>query len=152
MEIFLKLIATSGFYNLTFGNLIMFLVAIIWGVSATADKVAMLNSSPIFYLVSFDLLFAVLYLPILRIRAGGHMGQVVRAAPQLFLFALIGVSMMFFQLLALRTGLLSYVIAIKRAGMIFSILFGYLFFAERHLRIRLLAAALMVAGVCCILL
>ncbi len=27
MEIFLKLIATSGFYNLTFGNLVMFLVA-----------------------------------------------------------------------------------------------------------------------------
>jgi drug/metabolite transporter (DMT)-like permease len=134
------------------GSLLMFIVAVIWGGSATADKVAMLNSSPLFYLASFDLLFTALYLPVLRARARGSLRQIFGASPQLFLFALLGVTMMFFQLLALRSGLLSYVIAIKRAGMVFSILMGYLFFGERNLRQRLAAAAMMMAGVCCILL
>ena len=133
-------------------QLVTAIVAIIWGVSATADKVAMLNSSPLFYLASFDLLFAVLYLPVLRTRARGHLQQVFAASPRLFLFALLGVIMMFFQLMALRSGLLSYVIAIKRAGMVFSILMGYLFFGERHVGLRLAAAAMMMAGICCILL
>jgi drug/metabolite transporter (DMT)-like permease len=129
----------------------MLMAAILWGISATADKVAMINSSPLCYLVAFDLLFSILYLPILRARAWRHLRQTVNAAPQLLMFALLGILMMFFQLAALRSGLISYVIAIKRSGMVFSVLLGYFFFGERHLRIRLAGAALMVAGVCCIL-
>jgi drug/metabolite transporter (DMT)-like permease len=134
------------------GSLLMFIAAILWGISATADKVAMINSSPLFYLVAFDLLFLILYIPVLRARASGHLRKAVSSTPQLLVFALLGVLMMFFQLAALRTGLVSYVIAIKRAGMVFSILLGYFFFGEGHLKIRLMAAALMVTGVCCIVL
>jgi uncharacterized membrane protein len=43
--------------------------------------------------------------------------------------------------------LVSSVIAIKRAGMVFSILLGYLFFGERHMALRLAAAGLMIVGV-----
>lgn len=134
------------------GSMLMFIVAILWGISATADKMAMINSSPLFYLVAFDLLFSVLYLPVLKARASGQLKKAIGATPHLLIFALLGVMMMFFQLAAMRTGLVSYVIAIKRAGMVFSILLGYFFFGERHLKIRLMAAALMVTGVCCIVL
>ena len=46
--------------------------------------------------------------------------------------------------------LASYCIAIKRASSSFSVVFGFLFFAERQLKRRLAASLVMVAGVCCI--
>jgi drug/metabolite transporter (DMT)-like permease len=134
------------------GSLLMLTVALLWGGSAAADKAALLNSSPIFFVFAFYLLYTLLYLPILRWRAGPDVGQVTRRAPALFLFALLGGIMIISQMMAARMTLVSYVIAIKRAGMIFSIFLGYLFFGERHLGWRLGAAVLMVIGVCCLLL
>ncbi len=50
-------------------------------------------------------------------------------------------------MLAIQLTLVSYVIAIKRAGMVLAVVFGYLFFKEKHLRARLTGAVLMAAGV-----
>lgn len=134
------------------GSLLMLIVAALWSVSAVADKVALLSSSPFFFLAVFHILFPVLYLPVLRVRARGHGRQILGEAPALLAFAFLGALMILFQMSAVRLTLVSYVIAIKRAGMVFSILLGYFFFREGHLKVRLTAAALMVVGVCCILL
>jgi drug/metabolite transporter (DMT)-like permease len=134
------------------GSLLMLSVAFLWGVSAAADKAALLNSSPVFFVFAFHLLYSLLYLPILRWRAGPEMGQAFRRTPALFLFALLGGIMIISQMSAIRLALVSYVVAIKRAGMIFSILLGYLFFGERHIGWRLGAAVMMVVGVGCLLL
>lgn len=134
------------------GSLLMLIVAALWAISATADKVALLNSSPFFFLVIFHLLFPVLYFPILRVKAIGRTRQLLSEAPALLAFAFLGALMLLFQMPAIRLTLVSYVIAIKRAGMIFSILLGYFFFGERQLKVRLAGASLMVAGVGCILL
>jgi len=134
------------------GSLLMLVVALLWGVSAAADKAALMNSSPVFFVFVFHLLYSLLYLPILRWRAGPEMGQVLHRAPALFLFALLGGIMIIAQMTAARLTLVSYVIAIKRGGMVFSILLGYLFFGERRLGWRLGAALMMVAGVCCLVL
>jgi drug/metabolite transporter (DMT)-like permease len=134
------------------GSLLMLVVAILWGITAAADKVAMINSSPFFYLLAFDLLFSICYLPVLCTRVSRLRQQIIAGASGLLVFALLGAVMMFFQMMALRSGLVSYVIAIKRSGMVFSILLGYFFFGERHVTIRLIGAALMVVGVCLIIL
>lgn len=134
------------------GSQLMLAVAFLWGITAAADKAALMNASPIFFLFTFHLLFALLYIPVVRWRAGSEMGQIFRRTPALFLFALLGGIMIISQMLAVRLILVSYVIAIKRAGMVFSILLGYLFFEERHLGWRLAAAGLMVLGVCCLVL
>lgn len=88
----------------------------------------------------------------LRVKARGCGRQVLREIPALLVFGSLGAIMILFQMVAVRIALVSYVIAIKRAGMIFSILLGYFFFGERHLKVRMAGAALMVAGVCCIVL
>ena len=134
------------------GSQMMLAVAFLWGITAAADKVALMNSSPVFFVCTFHLLYALLYIPIVRWRARQEAGQILRRGPALFLFALLGAIMIISQMTAARLILVSYVIAIKRAGMVFSILLGYLFFGERHLGWRLAAAALMVAGVCCLVL
>lgn len=134
------------------GSQMMLAVAFLWGVTAAADKAALMNTSPVFFVCTFHLLYAILYIPIVRWRAGPQMGQIFRRAPALSLFALLGAIMIVSQMTAARLILVSYVIAIKRAGMVFSILLGYLFFGERHLGWRLVAAGLMVIGVCCLVL
>ena len=55
------------------------------------------------------------------------------------------------QMMAIQLTLVSYVIAIKRSGMLLSVLIGVAFFGERGLRQRLLGAAMMSAGVTLIL-
>jgi drug/metabolite transporter (DMT)-like permease len=134
------------------GSLLMLVVAALWAISSAADKVAVLNSSPFFFLVMFHLLFPAFYFPILRLKASGHSRQLLSEAPALLSFAFLGALMVLFQMAAIRLALVSYVIAIKRAGMIFSILLGYFFFGERQVRVRLAGASLMVVGVFCILL
>jgi drug/metabolite transporter (DMT)-like permease len=134
------------------GSLLMILVAALWSISAAADKVALLSSSPFFFLAVFHLLFPLLYLPVLRFKARAKRRQLLDEAPALLLFALLGAMMILFQMTAVRMALVSYVIAIKRAGMLFSILLGYFFFGEGHIKARLSGAALMVTGVGCILL
>ncbi len=134
------------------GSLLMIVVAALWSISAAADKVALLSSSPFFFLAAFYLLFPLLYLPVLRLKARARQRQLREEAPALLLFALLGALMILFQMTALKLTLASYVIAFKRAGMFFSILLGILFFGERHVKARLGGAMLMLAGVCCILL
>ncbi|KPL19854.1 MAG: hypothetical protein AMJ92_01435 [candidate division Zixibacteria bacterium SM23_81] len=134
------------------GSLLMILVALLWGISAAADKVAVLNSSPFFFLAVFHVLFPLFYFPVLWLKADQWKQQVIKEAPALLTFAFLGAVMIVFQMLAFRLTLASYVIAIKRAGMVFSILLGYFFFGESHVKVRLLGGAMMVGGVCCILL
>ena len=64
-----------------------------------------------------------------------------------FLLGLLAAVMILSQFTAISMTVASYVIAIKRAGMILSVVFGYLFFKEKHLRARLTGAMLMTAGV-----
>jgi drug/metabolite transporter (DMT)-like permease len=128
------------------GSLLMLIVSFIWSVTSVYDKVAVVNSSPQFYMAFFSVAFAVLYLPALIF--GLRKAQVGRGdTGRLFLvgavFALMGVA----QMTAIELTLASYVISIKRAGMIVSVVLGYLFFGEKHLRVRLVGALLMTVGV-----
>jgi uncharacterized membrane protein len=67
--------------------------------------------------------------------------------PRLFLLGLFAAIMILSQFTAIELTIASYVIAIKRAGMVLSVVFGYLFFKEKHLRARLTGAMLMATGV-----
>jgi len=128
------------------GSRLMLLVALIWSVSAAFDKVATVSSSAAFYTVFFSIVFGILYVPWLvtgLIRTPLTRGVV----PRLFALSLIEAVMILSQWTAIGMALASYVIAIKRAGMVLSVGLGYLFFRERHIAARLLGSALMVAGV-----
>lgn len=128
------------------GSLLMLVVAAIWSVSAVYDKVATVASSPAFYTTFFSLTFGLLYAPLLII--GVKKRPLTRAVtPRLLLLGLIGAVMILSQFSAIELTVASYVISIKRAGMVLSVVFGYVFFKERHLRPRLAGASLMAIGV-----
>ena len=128
------------------GSLLMLVVAFIWSWTAVYDKVAVLASSPAFYTAFFSVAFGVLYAPLLAL---GLRRQRLEPAvvPRLFLLGAIGAAMILSQLAAIELTLASYVIAIKRSGMILSVVLGHLFFKEEHLRARLAGAVFMTVGV-----
>ena len=128
------------------GSLLMLLVAALWSISAVHDKVATMASSPAYYTTFFSLMFGVLYVPLLFF--GLRKQPLDRATSlRLLLLGFFAAVMILSQFIAIELTLASYVIAIKRAGMVLSVVFGYLFFKERHLRARLTGAMLMTMGV-----
>ena len=128
------------------GSLLMLLVAAIWSISAVYDKVASVASSSSYYTTFFSLTFAIVYAPFLVV---GLRKKPVKLAqiPRLCLLGFFTAAMILSQFAAIRLTVASYVIAIKRAGMILSVVLGYFFFKERQLRARLSGAVLMTVGV-----
>jgi drug/metabolite transporter (DMT)-like permease len=128
------------------GSRMMLLVALLWSVSAVYDKKATVASSPAFYTTFFAAAAGVLYAPALVV--GLRRRPIERSmVPRLFLLGLVCAVMVLSQFAALRLALASYVIAVKRSGMLLSVVLGRLLFKERSLAVRLLGAALMIAGV-----
>lgn len=128
------------------GSRLMLVVALVWSVSAVYDKVAVLASSPAFYQTFFAAAFGVFYAPFLLV--GLRKTPVASSmVPRLFLIGAICAVMTLSQFAAIQFTLASYVIAVKRSGMIVSVILGYLFFKEENLRARLGGVLLMSSGV-----
>ena len=134
-------------------------VALIWSVTGTMDRVAVLDSSPAFYGVMLSLALLVLFLPFalasakaeggdgrpgwLRpllscLRGAGRGGLLIHGA--LFAFMLI------LQMEALALTLASYILSIKRAGTVVAVLLGCLVFREGELRDRLVGTVVTLSG------
>jgi len=119
------------------------LTVLIWGISANLDKMALKYSQPLVYpfiscagisvfcsfLTSprriFDKKYFLLFLGLGFVNAG------------LFLS----------HMLALNTGYVSYIIAVKRSGMLIAVLLGWLFFKEKSPGLKLLASIFIIAGI-----
>ena len=134
-------------------------VALIWSVTGTMDRVAVLDSSPAFYGAMLTLAVSVLSFPLAlagaraeagdgrggwlrplftRLRAAGRGGLVLHGA--IFAFMLI------LQMDALTLTLASYVLSFKRAGTVVAVLVGCLIFREGRLRDRLAGTVVTVSG------
>lgn len=130
------------------GALYMLGVAAIWSISATVEKVAVVSSSPAFYLTWLSAGFALIFVPVVVWRVDKPLSTFKMSAWPLIGVGVLTGAMSVFQMYAIQnTPLVNYVISIKRAGMLVSVLVGWLFFQEKNIAFRLLGALLMVAGV-----
>jgi drug/metabolite transporter (DMT)-like permease len=130
------------------GALYMLFVAGIWSISATVEKITVTSSSPAFYLTTLAAGFVVCFFPIMRTVGDATLEDVRHHWPVLAGAGGLTGLMALLQMSAIEmTPLVNYVISIKRAGMLVSVLFGWLLFSERNIGFRLIGAALMVGGV-----
>jgi len=128
------------------GSLLMLVTAALWSLSSTMDKAGVLSSSPAFYTISFHIFLPFLYIALLSPQEIGLKDTVPNFWPLLLLGGLqMGVALS--QMHAIEIGLVSYVIAVKRGGLLFSIVLGALFFRERMFAVRFIGGALMATGV-----
>ena len=131
------------------GSRLMLLVSLMWSVSATAEKVAVLSSSQYFYGLVILLSLSLAYLPLImkerkKIPLRGNVSS-------LLLLGLISGLLLIFQFTALKYLYASYVIAFKRSGVIVSVFLGVIFFAEQNALKNIISTVLMVIGVFLIL-
>jgi len=133
------------------GCQLMLLVAALWSVTSVIDKICVVRSSAVFYLVAFHLGFVAGYLPLLAIRQRPAGWWRPRRWRLYLLIAIVHFGAILTQMLAIKLTLVSYVISIKRSGMLLSVLIGVFCFGERGLRQRLAGAALMAIGVTLVL-
>jgi drug/metabolite transporter (DMT)-like permease len=130
------------------GSLLMIGVALIWSLTAAADKAAVLRSGALAY---FTIWHCGLGVPLLvqalvRRRMRGVLRRALPVTGATALHVVGGA----LQMAALPLLQAAYVVAIKRANMLVGILYGWLLFGETQIRQRLLGGVVMVLGVLCI--
>jgi drug/metabolite transporter (DMT)-like permease len=125
----------------------MLLVAMIYGLTSVMGKAALdympASSFGAFYFVLVGTVSVAVLL--LRRPASGR-ALLRRPGLQLLAGGLFAV-MIYTHYLALETAQASYMIAVKRTSILFSVLYGSLFFDERNLWKCLMAAAVTLVGV-----
>ncbi len=129
------------------GSLLMLGVSLLWSFAATFDKVAVVSSDPYFFILVLNTGFFVLYIPFLMKSNPGIKGELRRHFWELLVLGLFSALIGIFQMTSLQTGYVSYVIAIKRSGMIFAIIFGILLFNEKLSFFRLAGTVFMLTGI-----
>jgi drug/metabolite transporter (DMT)-like permease len=155
------------------GSWYMLVVAFLFAASINYDKIAMLNSDPVFGMAftllaigsAFILLFAVSYIagrglprgnpsPDPGLVAGGksYGGKYLTYIVPAFLIAFFVAAESVSINIAYTLQIVPYVIAIKRMSIIFMVLYGTIVCGEGELANRLMGAALMVGGALIILL
>lgn len=141
-------------------------VTLIWSVSGTLDRVAVLDASPALYGATISGAMALALLPLALWKGrppsaddGGEGGDAGASPPEglgaalrrrpgaLALQGLLFAAMFVCQMEALRLALASYVISIKRSGTLLTVLMGAAFFGEEKLGRRLAGTLVILAGV-----
>ena len=134
------------------GSRKMIVVALLYSLTASLGKVAIQHSSPAFFGAVYFPMIALVSLPYFGVTAGRRGFHTLVSQKGLFLLiGFIQTVMIFTHVLAISLVEVPYMIAVKRTSLLFTIIFGYLFFRETRIRERLLGAACMVAGVVLIL-
>ncbi len=128
------------------GPKLALIVAFLWSITSNVDKIGVLNSAPLFWVMAVYGYIAVVLLPITMHKSWHSFRYLARKAHYLIAIGLFNSMAVALQMLALKLTLVIYVIAIKRNSAVFSVLFGHFFFQERGIGTRTIGAAIMVAG------
>lgn len=129
------------------GPKLMLIVAFIWSITSSYDKIGVLNSSSIFWAIIINVFIAIILTPIMIYKSRDKVKQIYFNIKFLLPIGFFGSLMSIFQMIAFKLTLVTYVISIKRASIILSVIFGFLIFKEKNIKKRLLGAIIMVIGI-----
>lgn len=128
------------------GSWLMLIVALIFAFGAVLGKKGILHSSPLFFTMTFFAvlsmvtLMALLITGTVRLRTFSKNWRKGAVAGALFFIHCLAHG---FAISMVKAG---YMISIKRFSVLIGVLYGGMFFKEKHIAMRLLGAAMMVAG------
>uniref|UniRef100_M4BGL8 EamA domain-containing protein n=1 Tax=Hyaloperonospora arabidopsidis (strain Emoy2) TaxID=559515 RepID=M4BGL8_HYAAE len=137
------------------GSMYMMIVAFLWSISNAFDKIGVQNATPLVYGAAIQVIVAGGSCILQKMGVGERdvlpIGQ-ERKIPWkvVILTGVMSVVAYYINLVATQLLEVSYVIAIKRSGCIWSVLMGRVLFRERNLRKKIPSILLMVLGVVCI--
>lgn len=130
------------------GSLYLLMTALIYSVTSVLGKKGVLLSDPLFFALFYFSLLS-LVTPILLWSLGGKEkgSLILRKRGELLLVGGTQALMCLCHMWALSLIETAYMIALKRTSIIFGVIFGWLFFREHHIRLRLSAVLLMFLGI-----
>ncbi|MCK5474663.1 MAG: DMT family transporter [Candidatus Aenigmarchaeota archaeon] len=129
------------------GSRYMLVVAFLYSITTSLDKLAVTHSSPLFYAVVFNSLLSLFMFFAMLKFSKNHLTDLRKHKKVLFPagFFMALASIAYFMSLSMI--LVVFVSAIKRTNSLFSIFYGKYFFGEDNIKERLLGAFIMILGV-----
>lgn len=130
------------------GVLAMIGVALIYSITSTLGKMAILHSSPLFFGASYIVVLTAALGPIALWKGRAEVGDFVKRRHYRalivpgFFYAIMVASHM----LAMSMTQVAYMISVKRTSVLMGMLYGYALFRERHIIERMVGAIIMVVG------
>ncbi|MDP3998096.1 MAG: DMT family transporter [bacterium] len=130
------------------GAFMMFLVSIIWGITGSLHKLAILHSDPYFYTAFGALVLAVIFTPLAIWSNKQDFMKALRpeSLPKIVPVGILDGLTVLTQMIGQSIALTVFIISLKRTSIIFSSILGWLFFKE-PIKQRVIPICLMVAGV-----
>jgi uncharacterized membrane protein len=131
------------------GSRRMLMVALIWSLTSTLGKKGVQLSDPTFFGVVYMASLSIPMAAIAGWRAKRHTATINLKGRNRIWLILGGLSTALSMLAhfhAIKLAPVSYMIAVKRTSLIFSVLYGGLIFREEHIRQRLLGTGIMLSG------
>jgi len=131
------------------GTLLIILTAFIWSLTSSFGKKAvLLSSSPFFFVMAINLQFILFFF--LNWRATGLKETVYHIKNDIRFFLLVSLFLGLMEISIFTAyGLtkITYAISMKRTAILFSVIFGYIFFKEKGIKKNIVAALIMISGV-----
>jgi len=129
------------------GTRLMFIVAILWAVSGTFDKISITNSSVLQHVTFTNVLIFIVITSYLIVKKKFDWKKIYGAKRNLILISGFTTASYFFHYSALALTLVAYVVAMKRMSGVFAVILGAVFLKEANIKQRLLGAVVMFIGV-----
>jgi uncharacterized membrane protein len=130
------------------GSRYILFTAFLFSFTGPFLKKSVLNSSPYFTIVvAFNLSLLILFL--FHVLTGGKTREIIPKRKSIKKVLLLGGCLFMISLtfnLAVKTGLVPYVVSIKRMSILFNVLLGFFIFKEKNIIKNLRAAFIMVLG------
>jgi len=128
------------------GSMMMIGVALIFSVTSSLGKMAITNSSPVFFGSFYFILLTALFTPI---ALNKNKGSLTITRKDIGPLAAIGITysvMILFHMLAMSMVNVAYMISVKRTSLLFSILYGHVLFKEEKIAEKAVGGMIMFAG------
>ncbi len=129
------------------GPRLMLLVAFLWSITANIDKVGIMNSSPVFWVISVSTFLFIGTIPVVLFSKIKEKNFKLLLNKKFFLVGLFTAATLIFQMTAIEMTLVAYVISIKRTSALMVVVFGVMFFKEKGGKHRIIGVMIMLAGV-----
>jgi drug/metabolite transporter (DMT)-like permease len=130
------------------GVMLMIGVALLYSVTSSLGKVAIMHSSPLFFGASYFIMLNIAFVPIAVWKGRSGLGDFVRKGKFMSLFfpGMFYALMIITHMEAMKLTKVAYMISIKRTSLLISVLYGYFLFQEKNIRKRFFGALLMFVG------
>ncbi|MBI5376684.1 MAG: EamA family transporter [Candidatus Schekmanbacteria bacterium] len=129
------------------GVMMMVCVAFLYSITSNFGKMGITHSSPMFFGCTYFMLQPILLIPFIKTNKSNIFNEIKSGILILTLTGFVYTASIITHFAALSMVEVAYMISVKRSNLIFSVLYGAVFFGEKGLAQRMTGSIIMLAGI-----